>query len=253
MHRIDGPGATQDERFTEGNPAAAIPATTVTADWLNAVQEEIAHVIEGAGNILDKANNAQLLAAVQALIDANMPTAFATGDVKLTLATTAPAGWVMADDGTIGPAGSGATTRANDDTHDLYVLLWGGVADAWAPVTGGRGASAEDDWAAGKTMALPRMLGRALAVAGAGAGLTARALGQYLGEETHLLTEAEIPAHTHTLTLPRKYGSNEGSGTGFSKSNGTTSNGSGVTSATGGDQPHNNMPPTAFLHAMIKL
>lgn len=65
MHRIDGIGATIDNKFTEGNPAAGVIATQVTDDILNAFQEEIAAVIEAAGITLDKANNAQLLAALQ--------------------------------------------------------------------------------------------------------------------------------------------------------------------------------------------
>lgn len=37
-----------------------MPATVVTADWMNAVQEEIAGVIEGAGDTLDKPDNDRL-------------------------------------------------------------------------------------------------------------------------------------------------------------------------------------------------
>lgn len=68
MHRIDSPGATPDNRFTEGDPVAAVPATEVTADWLNAVQEEVAAVIEGAAIELDKEDNGQLLQAIRDLI-----------------------------------------------------------------------------------------------------------------------------------------------------------------------------------------
>ncbi|WMW65752.1 hypothetical protein [Nitratidesulfovibrio liaohensis] len=67
MHRIDGPGATEDGRFTDGNPAAGIPPTIVTDDWANAVQEEIVGVIAGAGIALDKADNGQLLQAIKKL------------------------------------------------------------------------------------------------------------------------------------------------------------------------------------------
>ncbi len=67
MHRIDSVGATIDNQFTEGNPATGTPATRVAATWLNAVQEELAAVIEGAGLVLNKPNNAQLLEAIQAL------------------------------------------------------------------------------------------------------------------------------------------------------------------------------------------
>jgi hypothetical protein len=93
---------------------------------------------------------------------------FTTGDVKLTLKTTADSTWVLMDDGTIGSATSGATTRANADTADLYTLIWTNILDQWAPVTGGRGASAAADFAANKPLALPKTLGRALAGYGIG-------------------------------------------------------------------------------------
>lgn len=54
--------------FTNGDPGGGIPATTVQAEWLNRVQEELVGVIEGAGDTLDGADNGQLLAAIQALI-----------------------------------------------------------------------------------------------------------------------------------------------------------------------------------------
>ncbi|WP_282265906.1 hypothetical protein [Stenotrophomonas sp. PS02298] len=68
MHRIDGEGATTSGRFTEGNPTTGVPATVVTADWLNSVQEEIAAVLTAAGLTLNKGNNAQLLQAIKSLI-----------------------------------------------------------------------------------------------------------------------------------------------------------------------------------------
>lgn len=255
MHRIDGPGATQAGQFTEGDPTQGVPATTVTGAWLNALQEEVAGVIEGAGMALDKPDNAQLRAAILALIAANQEIGFETGDVKLTLATTAPAGWVMANDGTIGNAGSGATARANADTEALYTLLWTNVADGFAPVTGGRGASAADDFAAGKKIALTRMLGRALAIAGGGSGLSARSLGQYLGAETHTLSVGEMPAHDHGLSGSLYAFTDQTAGGGRYVVNGGT--GSGYSNQwinnTGGGGAHNNMQPTAFLNAMVKL
>lgn len=123
---------------------------------------------------------------------------FTTGDVKPTFKTAADSGWVLLNDGTIGSASSSATTRANADTQPLYELLWNNVVDAWCPVVGGRGASAAADFVANKRLTLPRALGRAMAGAGAGSGLTARALGAYTGTETHTLSEAELPPHTHS-------------------------------------------------------
>lgn len=253
MHRIDGPGATIEGRFTEGDPITGVPATTVTGDWLNALQDEIVNVIEGAGAALDKEDDTQLRDAIATLIDGAIaeipppPPVFFTGDVRMTLRSSAAPGWVICDDGTIGPAGSGATTRADDDCEDLFTLLWTNVLDAHAPVSGGRGASAAADWAADKTIGLTKMLGRSLAVAGAGADLTSRDLGEALGAETHTLTVGEMPEHSHSEVRPTS-GGNQGGGGGAAHNVSTT-----TTGTAGDDQPHNNMQPTAFLTAEIKL
>lgn len=60
MHRVDHPTATPDNLFTDGDPGLGIAPTVVPADSMNALQEEIANVIEGAGIGLQKGNNSQL-------------------------------------------------------------------------------------------------------------------------------------------------------------------------------------------------
>ncbi|MFL1552512.1 hypothetical protein ACI77I_26085 [Pseudomonas sp. D47] len=67
MHRNDHPTAIKG-LHQKGNPATNAPATVVTDALMNALQEEIAHVIEGMGFELDKANNTQLLAAIRQII-----------------------------------------------------------------------------------------------------------------------------------------------------------------------------------------
>lgn len=69
MHRIDGPGYAVGNLFTAGNPLANPPidATVITAEWLNAVQEELVGLVLAAGLSLSKPDNAQLLAALAAL------------------------------------------------------------------------------------------------------------------------------------------------------------------------------------------
>lgn len=89
-----------------------------------------------------------------------------TGDLKWTIKTAADTGWILMDDGTIGETGSGASTRANDDTLALYTLVYDNFSDTLCPVTGGRGADAATDFAAGKTMRLPLVAGRVIGVAG---------------------------------------------------------------------------------------
>ena len=114
-----------------------------------------------------------------------------TGDVKLTYKTSADAGWVMMNDGSIGNASSGATTRANADCYDLFVLLWNipaCIVQTFAGVNTNKGSSAVADWASNKRLVLPKTLGRALAGAGTGAGLSARNLGSAIGSETFVDT-----------------------------------------------------------------
>lgn len=70
MHRIDTSTATSDGKFTEGDPTVPVPATTVSADWLNAVQEELVAAIASAGLEPDKSDNTQLRQAIGKLISA---------------------------------------------------------------------------------------------------------------------------------------------------------------------------------------
>jgi hypothetical protein len=179
-----------------------------------------------------------------------------TGDIKTSLVPTPPMGWLAMDDSTIGNTGSGATTEG-DITFQLYSTIYTAVSDAWAPVLpsgrtapGNTMANAITDFLAGQTLKLPRSLGRALAGAGTGAGLTARALGEYTGEETHVLTTNEMPSHTHptisgNFVVTGGASASLGAGTGVSTV--------GTTGSRGGDAAHNNMQPTSFFNVFIKL
>lgn len=176
---------------------------------------------------------------------------FSTGDVKLTLKTVADTGWVLMNDTTIGNAASGATGRANADTVALFTLLWTNTADAQCAVSSGRGGSAAADYAANKTIALPKALGRALATYGAGSGLTSRALALTTGVETHPLTIAELAAHMHTGTSIN--GTSATAGTVSNNGNANSTPGGWTSDSTGSGTAHQNMQPTLFLNTAIKL
>lgn len=126
---------------------------------------------------------------------------------------TLPEGWIKAD--------------GSSYLRSEYPLLW----DVW-PV------ALKD----ATTLTTYDLSSRILVVDGAGAGLTPRNFGDTGGEETHVLTEAEMPAHTHgymfkpttmmppgempvpiPVPIPPPSWVNTGS--------------------TGGDAPHENMPP----------
>jgi len=61
--------ATGTPQFaTSGNPATSTPATVLPAYAFNALQEELIAIITAAGITADRTNNAQVLAAIRALI-----------------------------------------------------------------------------------------------------------------------------------------------------------------------------------------
>lgn len=180
---------------------------------------------------------------------------FSTGDLKFTLKATADQGWVMCNDSTIGNVASAASNKGIS-TKALYVLLWNNVSNTYAPVSTGRGASAEADFNANKTLTLTRVLGRALAGAGAGSGLTSRALGEILGEEKHTMTTGELVAHTHTgtSTISGNVAGGAPNGITFGADNqNTTLNVTLTTASTGSTTPFNVMQPTTFYNVMVKL
>lgn len=200
--------------------------------------------------------------------------AFSTGDVKLTLKASADPGWIMMNDQTIGSVSS-AAAFASADAQALYELIWTNVSDTYAPVTGGRGGTASGDFGAGKPMRLTKVLGRALAAAGSGSGLSSRMLGATVGEEASVLTTANLPPYTPSGTvsstvtgsvtvqgIPSSLATGAGDAAWPAMVNRGTSTYSVTGSAsgvlTGAPQggtstPHNNMQPTAFLNVMIKL
>jgi len=177
-----------------------------------------------------------------------------TGDVRMSLNAFAPFGWVPANDGTIGSADSSATTRANVDTWPLYNLIYVAVSDTYAPVSGGRGASAYEDFIADKSMALTKTMGRVLGGTGAGASLTARALGETLGVEEFVMAIDQMPAHTHTTSINfDNDGGNGDTGELLPSQDGPVAKLDAVSSSVGGATPVSIMQPSAFYNVFFKL
>ncbi|WP_304023593.1 tail fiber protein [Desulfovibrio piger] len=120
MHRIDTSTATPDNKFTEGDPAVPVAATTVSAEWLNAVQEELVAVITGAGLELKKSDNGQLWQAIGQLIT----------NAKPGLATKAKPGLVQVGGGlNITPEGI-LSVLAASVTQAGIVQLASGLSDS---------------------------------------------------------------------------------------------------------------------------
>jgi microcystin-dependent protein len=118
------------------------------------------------------------------------------------------------------------------------------------------------------TFNLPDLRGRVVIAAGQGSGLTIRAIGQLVGEETHVLTTQEMPSHQHTGSTAgasgisssfTEYNGNGANQRGYSYVNAANGGAdmkghthSFTTDLNGGGAAHNNMPPSVVLNYVIK-
>lgn len=209
--------------------------------------------------------------------------------------STAPTGWVLASGRSIGNATSGATERANSDTANLFTLLWNAVGNLElaildsAGVVSTRGASAAADFAANKRLPLPDMRGRVGVGKDDMGGTSSNRLAVQIdgdvmgasgGVEQVLLTEAQMPSHTHVQTAhthiqpahahtTQLYYADTGAagatafrGSATSTSGGTEATGNAtatnnnttaVNASTGGGENHTNIQPSIVRNVLIKL
>jgi hypothetical protein len=177
-----------------------------------------------------------LAAAVQALL---LP----AGLLAPYAASTAPTGWLLCD-------GSSYSTTT-------YAGLYAVIGTAFGSGSG--------------TFKVPDLRGRTVVGSGTGTGLTARTIADLFGTETHTLTSAQIPAHSHPNTLNDPTHAHNvyvgGSGTGNTSavgfgdagnltSQGTEFKSTGVTitnaNNTGGGSSHPNTQPSIVTAYIIK-
>lgn len=210
---------------------------------------------------------------------------FLTGDVVETYSNNLPAGWLWLDGLTIGSVASGATSRANADTQNLFTALWNSIPNAALPIqdsTGAataRGVSAAADFSANKRLPVPDKRGKVAACVdqfpgGAAAGIltgnTSQGVngaipGNFGGEQSHTLNTGEMPDHNH-LMANSDSGSPSGLNSGshvcqtyinqalsYVLSGTTTTPSLGLTSDAGSSQTHNNVQPTLVAFFRIKL
>lgn len=149
------------------------------------------------------------------------------GDIKYSVRSDNHAGWLKCDGSAI----------SRSTYNDLYAVI-------------------DTDFGVGdgsNTFNLPDARGRVLGGVGTGrnnnnsANLTPRAIGAKVGDETHTLTTAEMPAHTHIVgSIPDGTQTIAAAGGGAltAADEGRTSVTSG---STGGGDAHNNMQPTLFI------
>lgn len=192
-------GPTAPRTYTLPDANLTIPAVTAKGDTLSA---------SGSGVLVKTAVGADgtvLVADSTQAGGVGWGNSVPTGVPLPYFGATAPSGYVLADGKTIGSAASGATERANADTLALYTLLYNSMANAEAPVSGGRGANAAADFALNKTITIPDLRGRSLfgldnmggsaasRVTAGVSGIAGTTLGASGGSQS-------LTAHTHTGT-----------------------------------------------------
>lgn len=194
-----------------------------------------------------------------------------TGDIRYSINTFSPYGWVPMNDGTIGNPSSGSTTRANQDTFQLFDLIWRTFlsSQTLAPMfTSGNtpiayGASSVEDFSNNRRLSLTKTAGRLLAaiglpsspnsvpVTGGSNTGTTWAIGQTTGNELHTQSVAEIAAHNHGV--PGGQIITTGAGSNNYGTGAFTTNIQATTLNTGSGTAFNVQQPTTYLNVFIKL
>lgn len=115
-----------------------------------------------------------------------------------------------------------------------------------------------------QTFALPDLRGRVMVGVGQGPGLQNYNLGQVAGEENHILTIAEMPAHSHTFSLFSGKGNQTAPGGNYlaaspagdriyASATPNAAAGAATVGVVGGGQPHNNMQPYLVMTPCIAV
>ena len=98
MHRIDGPGATVDNTFTDGDPVGGIPATVVTDEWLNDIQENLMGLLVESSIAPVKGDYTQLASALRTIASASAAITGAFKNFKASATGTSALVSVTADE-----------------------------------------------------------------------------------------------------------------------------------------------------------
>ena len=159
------------------------------------------------------------------------------GTVNMYVGAAAPTGWLLCDGSAV--------------SRTTYAALFGIISTTYGPGD------------ASTTFNVPDMRGRIPVGVGPGTGggasgtgapaggsaLTAVARAGWKGAETHVLTTAEMPAHTHNITT---YNTNANGTNNPCGSNNTSNPGTVASASAGSDGAHNNIQPQMGINFIIK-
>lgn len=127
--------------FNPGNPSGGVPATYLSPEWCDNVQQELVNVIEGVGIAINPASKTQLQQAIQAMIAGTTGNDYkasarytTTGNIVLSgLGTQAGGDWP-------GPLTAGDRVFVKDQTTGSENFIYIAAAGAWARATDADGS-----------------------------------------------------------------------------------------------------------------
>ena len=135
MHRIDGAGATVDNKFTDGDPVGGVQATVVTDYWLNDVQEELMSILTAGGITPVKGTQDQVLKAIRTL---SVGVIGSARNVKMSVAAASASATITADQIFVGTSLSGQVYRLASLSKSINLATTGagGMDTGTAPASG---------------------------------------------------------------------------------------------------------------------
>ncbi len=233
---IDGSNIEIDEiadGYTDlGSEVGDIVIIRPTTNWANNVADVLEVTLEDDGELKpDAAINSP---------QGTLANVTPVGSVLDYAGTAAPTGWLLC----YGQALNAVTSTQYQDLFDVIGNVFGGSdnTDFVVPDLRGRVVAGQDDMGGSSANRLTNP-------ASTTGGINGDTFGTTGGVETHVLTVAQLAAHTHTTTLPANATAGA-TGNFFAGNNGGSL--AAPSSSTGTDAAHNNVQPTMILNKIIK-
>ncbi|HEV7286781.1 MAG TPA: tail fiber protein [Kaistia sp.] len=247
--QLRGGSAAENDAFTGGSREVTVDTTNktmrvhdgVTAGGTALARADLANV-EAAGDLPMGGHKITELAAGEVATDAVCLSQLSAVDSKTTpvgavigyAGSAAPAGWLLC-------AGQNVSRTTYAALFTAIVTTYGagdGTTTFTLPDLRGRVVAGKDDMGGAAASRLTS----------GGAGINGASLGASGGAQTHTLTTAQLPAHSHNTVL-----TNQPAGTGtVGVVHGSNNAGGGsATTESGSGQAHTNVQPTFILNYII--